>query len=382
MIKSRVMDFINYKSLSIMWYDILDILIFILSTINLGFWISINWAYDILVISFTSESNFDHYVKLSENTKDFWIISSILFFLISIRLFRIITEMFPSYGALFETIKIALKDLLTFFIAIIVMSIGFIYTTWFLFGSYIKTSYNFWTVFLKIMFLILGDNSIFEDYSSLINKFIYNLYYILFAFIFAIILMQMFISIVIIRYKYLRSIVQLDNEANARIITKKEKEFKNKIRNFLFWKKRSIVETEDQLGNSSNKNYIVSLPLAMWLNFKDLFKKQKLQTKWEIDKELDDMKRTILQERNIVKMKRIELYSHKWIKTHTKTIKHMIVHISYTLLFIWVALMQLQLKQRYSQTNLKMNIENQSINQGNIILVNLNFLNVLLKVTN
>ena len=37
----------------------------------------------------------------------------------------------------------------------------------------------------------------------------------------------MFISIVIIRYKYLRSIVQLDNEANARIITKKEKEFKN-----------------------------------------------------------------------------------------------------------------------------------------------------------
>ena len=120
----------------------------------------------------------------------------------------------------------------------------------------------------------------------------------------------------------------------------------------------------------------------MWLNFKDLFKKQKLQTKWEIDKELDDMKRTILQERNIVKMKRIELYSHKWIKTHTKTIKHMIVHISYTLLFIWVALMQLQLKQRYSQTNLKMNIENQSINQGNIILVNLNFLNVLLKVTN
>ena len=166
------MDFINYKSLSIMWYDILDILIFILSTINLGFWISINWAYDILVISFTSESNFDHYVKLSENTKDFWIISSILFFLISIRLFRIITEMFPSYGALFETIKIALKDLLTFFIAIIVMSIGFIYTTWFLFGSYIKTSNNFWTVFLKIMFLILGDNSIFEDYSSLINKYI------------------------------------------------------------------------------------------------------------------------------------------------------------------------------------------------------------------
>ena len=80
MTKSRIMDLVNYKSLSIMWYDILDFLVFIISIVNLGFWISINWEYDIFKISFTSESHFDNYVKLSENTKAFWIISAILFF--------------------------------------------------------------------------------------------------------------------------------------------------------------------------------------------------------------------------------------------------------------------------------------------------------------
>ena len=135
MIKERIMDVVNYKTITIKWFELLDICSLVLSLVNLGFWILMNWVFEDVTIPFTTESKFKDYITQAQNTKIFWIICSIMFLLLSIRLFRVITEMFPSYGALFETIKVALKDLASFFVSILIISFGFIYAGWLKFGS-------------------------------------------------------------------------------------------------------------------------------------------------------------------------------------------------------------------------------------------------------
>ena len=60
---------------------------------------------------------------------------------------------------------------------------------------------------------------------------------IIFLFLFTFIMSNALVSIIIIRYKYLRSAVQLDNEANGRIFREVGREYNRKLLNLLFWRK-------------------------------------------------------------------------------------------------------------------------------------------------
>ena len=230
-IKSRIMDIFNYKAFTFRWFDILDITILSLIYTNLVFWILIFWVFEEVTVPFTSESKFQDYVDHSDNTSTFRIISSVLFLKLSLRLFRIITERFPSFGALFETVKVALKDLASFFVAMIIMAVGFSISTCLLFGDSISDLKTVWSTLVRLLFILFGDEGSALNSSSSVFTFAVKFYVLIFIFTFSIILMKMFITIVIIRYKYLRSIIQIDNEAHARILAEKGEELKKRLWN-------------------------------------------------------------------------------------------------------------------------------------------------------
>ena len=360
-IKRRFMDIFDYKAFTFKWYEILDVIILALSYSNFVLWIIICLAFENVTVPLKGEDKFQEYVDHWNHTKAFWIVSSFLFFLLSIRLLRIITERFPAFGALFETIKVALKDLFNLFIAIFILILGFSITTWIILGPNVSEFESIWISMVRLFFLLFGDTSTILNIPSVTQNLLYKLYFVMFIFIFYVVLMKMFVTIVIVRYKYLRSIIQLDNEANARIFAKKGNEFRKKFVNLLWCRRRTLVESNNRLNQNIPDNHHIPLWRTFHLNFKDLIKKPELQTKCEIEKELNEMKNVILKEQIINRERRIKLYSQAGVKVHTKTMKAMFLVLFYFALFIWIVLLQLQLSQRYDQTSLKVSLESESI---------------------
>lgn len=143
------------------------------------------------------------------------------------------TEKFPSFGALFDTITFAIKDLASFGIAIFVMFLGFVYTAFLFYGTNDKDLASFGLTLLRLFYLQMGESDAFDLRKKSDYGYFNVLFFVLFMLIFSFLLLKMLVTIVIIRYKYLRSIVQLDNEANARIVKKKSEEANRKLLNFL-----------------------------------------------------------------------------------------------------------------------------------------------------
>ena len=289
-IKRRFMDIFDYKAFTFKWYEILDVIILALSYSNFVLWIITFLVFESIAAPIEDINIFQEYVDIWNNTKAFWIVSSFLFFLLSIRLFRIITERFHAFGALFETIKVALKDLFNYFIAILILVVGFSIATWIIFGPNLSEFENIWISIVRLFFLQFGDTKTVLTIPSVNQKFLQKLYFIIFVFLFSVVLMKMFITIVIVRYKYLRSITQLDNEANARIFAKKGNAFRKKLINLLWCRRRTLVESNSRKTRNISDNNNAPLWISLYLNFKDLIKKPELQSKCEIEKELNDMK--------------------------------------------------------------------------------------------
>ena len=225
-IKSRFMDIFYYKAYTFKWYEILDVIILSLSYTNFDIWVLIFLVFEDVAIPFNDEEKFNEYAEHCTLTKVFWIVSSFLFFLLAIRLFRIMTERFSSFGALFETIKVALKDFVNFSIAVIILIVGFAIASSIILGSKVAEFENVWSSMVTLLFFLFEDSFKVLNSSSITTNIFYRLYFMVFVFIFTVFLMKMFIIILIIRYKYLRSITQLDNEANARLLKKKGDELK------------------------------------------------------------------------------------------------------------------------------------------------------------
>ena len=269
-VRSRTADIFHYRAFTFKWFEVLDVFVLGLSYTNLIFWILIFCVFEDVTVPFTSESKFQDYVSQTDNTKSFCIVSSVLFFLLATRLFRTITERFPSFGALFETVKVAFRDLLYLSIAVFIILIGFSFATCIYFGSTITDFKTIWNTLIKLIFVLFGDTSSIFNSTSIAYSLVFKLCFLIFIFAFWMILMKMFITIVIVRYKYLRSAVQIDNEAHARILAKKGRIFKQKLWNFLTCKRRALIESDDDWTQITPANY-VPLWRTIYLNFRDLY---------------------------------------------------------------------------------------------------------------
>ena len=165
-----------------------------------------------------------HFSSLAGNWYDTYVlmnISAVQIMLLSLRNLRLLTTQFPSFGALFDTIKIAQKDLLNILIAIIIIIVGFIFATMFILGSYKKSNRTFFKSFNMLFDEMIGVGQRSDFMSNFVPSYLSRFLFIIVMMLFNFIILKLTISIVIVRYKYLRERVQLDNMARSRIVKSK-----------------------------------------------------------------------------------------------------------------------------------------------------------------
>ena len=130
---------------------------------------------------------------------------------------------------------VAAKDLIIFGFAIFVIAYGYAYFICLIFGSDSIQLRTLGDIMLSMFYLNFTKGGNYELPSSLRhNEVLSRASLIIFLFLFTFIMSNVLVSIIIIRYKYLRSAVQLDNEANGRIFREVGREYNRKLLNLLF----------------------------------------------------------------------------------------------------------------------------------------------------
>jgi hypothetical protein len=375
-VKKRIQYIFWYKTIDIPWYDVLDILILCFSYVCLGYWIWIFLVNHTVDLRSTKQSNFDKYSKLSVDMINYKLFVSITTILICLRLFRIFTEKLPSFGALFDTIQVALKDLLKIGMSLLIIFIGFVYAAHFILGTNNSDFATFFNTFLQLFYLIFGDGNKItsEGYQGM--KVAADIFFIIFVICFVSMFLKILMAIVIVRYKYLRSKVQLDNETSARIIQAKSKEFNQKLLNLLCCKKRVSTGVHQRMERESNKRTQIAFWQNIFLNYREIKDLNKLQTKEERQIDHDAMKKQILKEREIRKNDRIKAYSASNFDKHKLNFKKMIVHLIYISLFLAIIMMQLKVDLQYDQNKVLDWIIDQYFFLGKLFLANILFGNI------
>ena len=178
------------------------------------------------------------FINYSDTTNQFSIVASIATMLISIRFLHILMMQFPSFGTLFELLAVSIKDILFIFTTLSIILIGFVISASLLFGDTIYDMRDFASTLNRLFYYVFGTGSI--DQYTINNKRFLELFYIIFSIIFYFVMIKMLISIVIIRYRYLRSLKQLRNEAMARVVAKRSKLLKEHILNLILFRRPGV----------------------------------------------------------------------------------------------------------------------------------------------
>lgn len=229
---------------------------------------------------------------------------------------RLIIEKFPAFGALFQTLKVAAIDLLKFFCSIIVLMLGFTFTLCLILGPYDALFVDVWLVLSELIFSMLGESkNIKHDNLGWVATFT-RMFYIIFLLIFYFILAKMLISMVIIRYLYLRTLVQLDNNARARILQKQAEAEKNKWINLVLFRRNS----RDTSNQADSQVISPSWWQTFRLNLNEIMSKPKIKSKEFLQKEHDNAKREIIIEKMKKKKERNEKYSNKNFHIHKRNL--------------------------------------------------------------
>ena len=167
----------------------------------------------------------------------------------------------------------------------------------------------------------------------------------------------MLVSIVIIRYLYLRSAIHLDNIARARLLEKDNKEWLLKWKD-LFTFKKSNTENDSV---SNRGNYKSSWWQTFRLNWDAIFRKRQLRTKEALQKEHIDMKNKILSEQKELKEKRIKRYFASNFTEHKQNFYKLCLYLFVLILYIVILLLQLKIEDTYEAIFIRDTIKSKPI---------------------
>ena len=220
-IKIRLYELCKLRYNSFTFIDCLEFCIICLIFIWLVFWTLVFWFPPPIDFPVNDISDFEKYRELADRTTSFSIVSSITTIAILMRWLIYMTEWYPAFGALFSTLKVAFKDLATILVTMLILIIGFIYASYYMFDSEQNDNHNI-LVYAWAMILQLKEN-ISIKYSSgrKGNDTLYSILYIAFLLLFSFIFFKLLISVIIVRYLHLRSSVHFENEVKANVLNEK-----------------------------------------------------------------------------------------------------------------------------------------------------------------
>lgn len=203
------------------------------------------------------------------------------------------------------------------------MFVGFAYAVYFIIGANSNDFSNFWYANLRLFYLVFGRGTRISDSDSIIVNVVTKIFFVMFFLIFSFVLFRVLITIVIVRYKYLRSKVQLDNEANARIMQEKSKKINAKIIDLLLCRRenKDMFRSRNKKSRRQNSKKLTT-HFAFWetavLNYSDIKEMSKLETMEVKQENLKAMKEEIKIERKEKQIERDSLYSVKNFPKHKR----------------------------------------------------------------
>lgn len=163
----------------------------------------------------------------------------------------------------------------------------------------------------------------------------------------------MLISILIIRYLYLRSILQLDNSAKVKLLEQESQEITQKWVNLLFMKlpNQNNTKNRNNTENESDIERTQTHSFGLWqifrLNLNEILSKPKIKSKETLEKEHQQMKQKIILERKKAKKKRIKRYSAENFSEHKRNLFKFVLYLVYCILFVIIILMQFKITESY-----------------------------------
>ena len=228
---------IKIRVFTLGFYDYIDLSVVILILVSLGYryYQMFNQAEIKLKAERISLEDLAKYINYSDVTKQYSIVASLATIWISISFLHILMMQFPSFGTLFEILAVSIKDILDILATLTIILIGFVISVSILFGDKIYDMSNFENSLNRLFYYVFGIGSI--NQYAVDNEAFFNFFYIVFSIIFYFVMIKMLVSIVIIRYRYLRSLKQLRNEAMARVVAKRSKILKERIKNLILFRR-------------------------------------------------------------------------------------------------------------------------------------------------
>ena len=229
--------FVRTRTYTLGFYDYIEFSIVILMWVSLGYryYQLFNQAEIVLKAERMSLDDLNKYISYSDITNQYSIVTSIATIWIAICFLHILMMQFPSFGTLFEILEVSIKDILDILTTLTIVLIGFVVSASLLFGDSIYDMRNFESSLNRFFYYVFGTGNI-NQYTVSNQKFL-EFFYIIFSLVFYFIMIKILISIVIIRYRYLRSLKQLRNEAMARIVANRSKIFKEHLLNLILFRR-------------------------------------------------------------------------------------------------------------------------------------------------
>ena len=220
-IKIRLYELCKLRHNSFTFVDCLEFCIICLIFIWLVFWTLVFWFPPTIDFPVNDISDFEKYRELADKTTSFSIVSSITTLVILMRWLIYMTECYPAFGALFSTLKVAFKDLATILVTMSIIIMGFFYASYYMFGSQQVDNHNILAYAWEMILQLKESVSLTDTTGRIDNKTLYSIFYIVFLFLFSFIFLKLLISVIIVRYLYLRSSVHFENEVKANVLNEK-----------------------------------------------------------------------------------------------------------------------------------------------------------------
>ena len=209
--------------------DISDIILTMLSFVCYIYRILVVYGQEDIQLPLSGESDFDKYANFALLTEKYSFISSLASMMVYVRVVRILMVQFLDFKSLFYTFHYGKRDLCNIATTMIIIGLGFAVTACILFGPLYRDLWSFLRVFEILFYYCFGDLKIHDVDLKRDTRFL--LFHTIFIILFFMVLFNAFVSIVIIKFRYIRSVKQINNEAKARILLRQTK----KIINILYY---------------------------------------------------------------------------------------------------------------------------------------------------
>jgi hypothetical protein len=252
-------EFVRTRNYTLEWYDWVDLFVLLITiTSEIIFLVLIFFRAREFPIIVSTSDEFQYWLNLSLQIKQWQIITGISLMLTMIRLVRFLSTQFPTFGIVFEAVSNASNEFLAALAIVFLMILGVVTMFHSSFGWYSETfktvEQSFITVYLMFIGIfdfddIISDNSYFS---------IAPYFFVAFMIVFNLILINIFLCVIRNNYWEIKEKREMFNRAYSLMIKDGTKELKSKVMNLVTFEHPLKVEYDLRKEEEMRKDDIFS----------------------------------------------------------------------------------------------------------------------------